>query len=146
MLLQSAIAYMDVLRAEAVLTLNENNEKVVRDQRDSARRLRSAGAASDTDISQAESRLALAQAQRTQAEASLNSARAYYRQQIGDDPATLTAPVVPTGLPAGEDEAVAAATGHPYVVAAQFAGRRRATASMSCSPRCAHRSRSRATS
>jgi TolC family type I secretion outer membrane protein len=120
-LLQSVIAYMDVLRAEAVLTLNENNEKVVRDQRDSARRLRAAGAASDTDVSQAESRLALAQAQRTQADASLQSARAYYRQQIGDDPATLTAPVLPTGLPAGKDEAVAAAAGHPYVVAAQFA-------------------------
>ena len=120
-LLQSVTAYMDVVRAEAVLTLDEGNEKVVRDQRDSARRRRAAGAASDTDVSQAESRLALAQAQRTQAAAALNSARAVYRQQIGADPATLAAPEVPTGLPAGEDAAVAAAARHPYVVAAQFA-------------------------
>jgi outer membrane protein len=120
-LLQSVTAYVDVVRAEAVLTLNQNNEKVLRDQRDSARRLRAAGAASDTDVSQAESRLALAQAQRTQAEASLKSARAAYLQQIGDTPGTLTSPVPPANLPAGEDEAVAAAAGHPSVVAAQFA-------------------------
>jgi outer membrane protein/adhesin transport system outer membrane protein len=37
-------------------------------------------------------------------------------------PATLTPPPLPTGLPAGEDEAVAAA-GHPTVVAAEFAER-----------------------
>jgi outer membrane protein len=120
-LLQSVTAYMDVVRAEAVLTLNQNNERVVRDQSDSARRLRAAGAASDTDVSQSESRLALAQAQRTQAEAGLKSARAAYRQQIGDTPGTLTLPVPPANLPAGEDEAVAAAAGHPYVVAARFA-------------------------
>jgi TolC family type I secretion outer membrane protein len=120
-LLQSVTAYMDVVRAEAVLTLDEGNEKVVRDQRDSARRRRAAGAASDTDVSQAESRLALAQAQRIQAAAGLNSARAAYRQQIGADPATLAAPELPTGLPAGEDAAVTAAAAHPYVVAAQFA-------------------------
>jgi len=120
-LLQSITAYMDVVRAEAVLSLNENNEKVVRDQRDSALRRRAAGAASDTDVSQAESRLALAQAQRTQAEAALKSARAAYRQQIGADPAALTAPPPPAGLPASEDDAVAAAAGHPTVIAAQFA-------------------------
>jgi outer membrane protein len=120
-LLQSIAAYMDVVRADAVLTLNENNEKVVRAERDSARRRRAAGAASDTDVSQAETRLALAQAQSTQAEAAMKSARAVYRQQIGADPATLTPPPLPTGLPAGEDEAVAAAAGHPTVVAAEFA-------------------------
>ena len=122
-LLQSVTAYMDVVRAAAVLTLNENNEKVVRDQRDSARRRRSAGAASDTDVSQAESRLALAGAQRTQADAALKSARATYRQLIGADPTTLTPPALPTSLPASEDEAVAAAAGHPAVVAAEFAER-----------------------
>src|SRR5882724_5194124 len=122
-LLQSVTAYMDVVRAAAVLTLNENNEKVVRDQRDSARRRRSAGAASDTDVSQAESRLALAGAQRTQADAALKSARATYRQLIGADPATLTPPALPTSLPASEGEAVAAAAGHPAVVAAEFAER-----------------------
>jgi TolC family type I secretion outer membrane protein len=120
-LLQSVAAYMDVVRAEAVLTLDENNEKVVRDQRDSARRRRAAGAASDTDVSQADSRLAQAGAQRTQAEAAVKSARATYRQLIGDDPATLTPPALPTGLPASEDEAVSAAAGHPTVVAAEFA-------------------------
>ena len=120
-LLQSVTAYMDVVRAESVLTFNENNEKVVRDQRDSARRRRAAGAASDTDVSQAESRLALAGAQRVQAEAALKSARATYRQLIGADPATLTPPALPTGLPANEDDAVAAAAGHPTLVAAEFA-------------------------
>src|SRR5438552_5927781 len=100
-LLQSVTAYMDVVRAEAVLSLNEGNEKVVRDQRESTRRRRAAGAASDTDVSQAESRLALAAAQRAQAEAGLKSARATYRQLIGADPATLTPPVLPSGLPEG---------------------------------------------
>jgi len=120
-LLQSVTAYMDVVRAESVLTLNENNEKVVRDQRDSARRRQAAGAASDTDVSQAESRLALAEAQRTQAEAALNSTRAAYREQIGALPATLTPPPLPAGVPASGDDAVAAAAGHPYVIAAEFA-------------------------
>jgi outer membrane protein len=120
-LLQSVTAYVDVVRAEAVLSLDEGNEKVVRDQRDSARRRRAAGAASDTDVSQAESRLALAGAERAQAEAALKSARAVYRQVIGEDPATLTPPGLPPGLSASEEEAVAAAAGHPTVVAAQFA-------------------------
>jgi len=120
-LLQSVTAYIDVVRSEAVLSLNEGNEKVVRAERDSAVRRRAAGAASDTDVSQAGSRLALAQAQRTQAEAGLQSARATYRQQIGADPATLIAPPLPTGLPGTEEEAVAGAAGHPFVVAAQFA-------------------------
>ena len=121
MLLQSVTAYMDVVRADAVLTLDENNEKVVREQRDSARRRRAAGTASDTDVSQAESRLAMAQAERTQAEANLKSARATYAQQIGEMPATLTPPGLPAGLPAGEEEAVGDAAGHPNVLAAQFA-------------------------
>src|SRR5262249_17301046 len=57
----------------------------------------------------------------TQAGAALNSARAAYREQIGELPATLTPPPLPAGLPASSDDAVAAAAGHPYVVAAEFA-------------------------
>src|SRR5262245_32012095 len=120
-LLQSVTAYMDVVRAESVLKLDQSNEKVLRDQRDSARRRRAAGTLSDTDVSQAETRLALAQAQRTQAEASLNSARAAYVQQIGENPGNLTTPALPPGLPASKDETIAAAARHPNVVAAQFA-------------------------
>src|SRR5262249_49617832 len=120
-LLQSVNAYLDVVRAESVLKLDQSNEKVLRDQRDSARRRRAAGTLSDTDVSQAETRLALAQAQRTQAEASLNPARAAYVQQIGETPGNLTTPALPPGLPASKDETIAAAARHPNVVAAQFA-------------------------
>jgi len=120
-LLQSVNAYLDVVRAESVLKLDQSNEKVLRDQRDSARRRRAAGTLSDTDVSQAETRLALAQAQRTQAEASLNSARAAYVQQIGENPGNLTTPALPPGLPASKDETIAAAARHPNVIAAQFA-------------------------
>src|SRR5262249_46314171 len=112
---------MDVVRAESVLKLDQSNEKVLRDQRDSAVRRRAAGTLSDTDVSQAETRLALAQAQRIEAEASLNSARAAYVQQIGEEPVNPTAPALPPGIPAGKDETVAASASHPTLVAAQFA-------------------------
>src|SRR5262249_30819392 len=82
---------------------------------------RAAGMLPATDVPQAETRLALAQAQRIEAEASLNSARAAYVQQIGEEPAKLAAPALPPGLPAGKDETVAAAASHPTLVAAQFA-------------------------
>jgi TolC family type I secretion outer membrane protein len=117
-LLQAVTAYVDVLRDVAVLDLTKNNEEVIAEQLKATRERFEVGEVTKTDVSQAESRLAQAKADRTQAEGNLISSRATYQQVIGTLPGTLTVPDLPGGLPSGVDEAVALSENNPVV--AQF--------------------------
>ena len=122
--LQQAItAYMDVLRDESILKLDTNHEKILETQLASVRRRVNAGELTQTDISQSQSRLANATAERIQAEANLSSSRAAYLEVMGAPPQALVMPEMPGNLPASEDEAVADSTSHPDIVAAQFSER-----------------------
>ena len=82
-------AYVDVQRDEAVLRLNQNNERVLRRQLEATRDRFQVGEVTRTDVAQAESRLARATADRIQSEGDLAQSRAAYRDVIGDFPGTL---------------------------------------------------------
>lgn len=122
-LLDAATAYANLLREQAVLDLNINNEQVLQRQLDAARDRFQVGEITRTDVSQAEARLSRARADRILAEGNLASARANFLRIIGQVPTRLSTPRLPPNLPATEAEALRAAVGNPAVIAAQFSER-----------------------
>jgi len=105
-LLDAATAYMDVLRDMAVLDLTVNNEEVLRRQLEATQDRFQVGEITRTDVSQAESRLAGAIAQRIEAEGTLQATRAAYEREIGMPPVNLEPPDAIGGLPASREEAL----------------------------------------
>ncbi len=119
-LLQAVTAYVDVLRDIRVLDLTKNNEQVIGEQLKATRERFEVGEVTKTDVSQAESRLARAVADRIQAQGNLTSSRAAYRQVIGMAPGELDVPDLPGGLPSGEEEAIALSENSPTVSQAVY--------------------------
>lgn len=118
-MLNAGTAFMDVIRDEAVLKLNQANERVLGRQLEATRDRFEVGEVTRTDVAQAESRLSRAKADRIESEGSLTISRAAYRSIIGDFPGTLKSAGPLEGLPATKDEAMASAkAGNPDVVAA----------------------------
>lgn len=120
-LLQAVTAYMDVLRDEAVVRLNNNNIRVLQRQLEATQDRFQVGEVTRTDVAQSEAALAGAQAQLARAEATLQQSRSTYRQVIGNFPGTLEdTPSLPP-LPVNEEEAAAIALEeNPIVMAARF--------------------------
>lgn len=121
-LLQAVTAYMDVVRDQAIVELNRNNEQVLRRQLEAANDRFRVGEITKTDVAQAESRLARATSDRVSAEGNLISSRATFARVVGQMPATLDAsPTIPP-LPASEDEAMRIAdAGHPDILTTIYA-------------------------
>ncbi|NBC34839.1 MAG: TolC family outer membrane protein [Alphaproteobacteria bacterium] len=121
-LLDAVTAYMNVVRSQAVLELQINNEDVLRRQLEAAQDRFAVGEVTRTDVSQAEARLAAATAGRIQAAGTLRDARAVYEQVVGQAPGTLEAAPPPLqSLPGSLDEAVAVAEDrNPVVIGAVF--------------------------
>jgi len=119
-LLAAATAYLDVYRDQAVLDLNTSNEQVLTRQLEETQEQFKVGVVTQTDVSQAEARLAQAKAARIAAEGTLNSSRAVFRNVTGITPAKLAAPEAIDTLPGSGDEAVAASEQNPNVIAASF--------------------------
>ena len=120
-LLAGVTAYTNVLRDQAVLELNKNNEQVLTRQLEATRDRFGVGEITRTDVSQSESRLATATAARIRAEGNLISSRANYRKVIGDAPRSLQPANAPQGLPTDEDEAMRLClTNDPDVIAAEY--------------------------
>jgi outer membrane protein/adhesin transport system outer membrane protein len=114
-------AYMDVVRDQAVLELNINNEQVLRRQAQATHDRFEVGDLTLTDVSQADSRLARATADRIEAEGALTTSRAAYRNLTGAIPGHFEAPPPLAGLPESEEEARAIADAeNPAIVAARF--------------------------
>lgn len=123
-LLSTVTAYVAVVRDEAVLRLNINNEEVLRRQLQATRDRFSVGEITRTDVSQAEARLTGATADRIQSEGNLKISRANFENAVGIAPATLASPPTLGGLPVSVTEAVdKAQSNHPDVVAAGYVER-----------------------
>ena len=121
-LLDGSTAYLDVVRDQAVLDLNINNEQVLRRQLQASRDRFNVGEITRTDVSQAESRLARAISDRIQSEGLLSASRAVYARIIGTPPGRLTAPRLVFDLPASREETVSLAeSNNPTVIAAEYA-------------------------
>ncbi len=122
LLLDAVSAYMNVVRDQSVLKLQQNNEQVLKRQLDAARDRFRVGEITRTDVSQAESRLAGATAERIQAEGTLAASKANYRRVIGDEPNDVKQPEKLPKLPAGIDEVISQAESvNPDVIAANYA-------------------------
>lgn len=121
-LLNAATAYMDVVQNQAVLTLNINNEQVLRRQLEAARDRFRVGEYTRTDVSQSESRLANSIANRISSEGVLQSSRAVYERLVGSQPGNnLKAPKPTFKLPATLDETVEMArANNPAVLSVAF--------------------------
>lgn len=120
-LLNAATAYLDVVQNQAVLTLNINNERVLKRQLEAAGDRFRVGEYTRTDVSQSESRLSGAVASRISAEGQLATSRATYERVIGAAPGPLKAPKPTFKLPATLDETVVMAkANNPTVLSAAF--------------------------
>ncbi|MHA1599148.1 MAG: TolC family outer membrane protein [Alphaproteobacteria bacterium] len=120
-LLNAATAFAVVFRAQAVLDLTINNEQVLTRQLEATRDRFSVGEITRTDVHQAEARLAGTAADRIKAEGDLKSARATYRNVIGETPGTLSRPDMILTLPTDFDAALKRATDdNPAVVTAIY--------------------------
>jgi outer membrane protein/adhesin transport system outer membrane protein len=107
-----------------VLDLAINNEQVLARQLQASRDRFAVGEITRTDVSQAESRLSGATADRIEAAGNLRAARATYERVIGLAPGTLVPPGQVPGLPGSLESSISQAeTGNPQVIAAVFAER-----------------------
>ncbi|OHC77941.1 MAG: hypothetical protein A3G18_10915 [Rhodospirillales bacterium RIFCSPLOWO2_12_FULL_58_28] len=120
-LLNAVKAYMDVFRDQAVLELNINNEQVLRRQLEATEDRFQVGEITRTDVSQAQSRLARATADRIDTEGLLEITRATYLNVVGESPGKLVRPPAPEDIVAGKDDAIkAAAVSNPNVIEAEY--------------------------
>ncbi|MBX3491715.1 MAG: TolC family outer membrane protein [Parvibaculum sp.] len=119
-LLGAVQAYMNVIRDESVVRLNENNVAVLRRQLEATQDRFRVGELTRTDVAQSEARLSLARSNLTSAEAQLTASRSFYARVVGQAPGTLERPAPLSGLPIGEDEArELAARNNPTLLAAR---------------------------
>jgi outer membrane protein len=114
-------AYFDVLRDQAVVQLDQNNEQVLRRQLEATNDQFRVGQVTRTDVAQSESRLAAATAQRQTDQGTLANDSANYTRAVGHPPLDLVQPTLHPEIPALRDEALTlAAVKNPNVIAAQF--------------------------
>lgn len=121
-LLQAVRAHVGVLRAQAVVRLNENNEEVLRRNLEATQDRFKVGEVTLTDVAQAESRLARAEADKIRAQGELTTAQATFQQVTGLDATVLSDPTQAIELPATLDAALKVALAeNPRVLAALYA-------------------------
>lgn len=122
-LVDAASAYSNLLRDQAVLDLQINNEQVLTRQLGAARDRFQVGEITKTDVAQAEARLSRARADRILAEGNVAASRANYIRVIGEAPGRLAAATPPANLPTSEQQAQTVSQDNPNIVAARFAER-----------------------
>lgn len=117
---QVVAAYMDVIRAEALVALSANQVKVLGVNVRSTSDRFEIGDLTRTDVAQSQSRLATAQSDLESAQSNLIAARENYIAVVGLAPDNLQPPPPLPGLPDSLDDAVATAlTENPDLIAAR---------------------------
>ena len=97
-LLETATAYADVLRDQALVRLREGNVSVLTKDLQAAEARRSVREVTRTDVAQAQSRRARALSDLDGAKANLRTSRAVYERVVGRPPSGLTEPKPPSKL------------------------------------------------
>src|ERR1700735_3836946 len=90
-LLDAATAYMNLLRDQAILELNQSNVQVLTEQLKQTRDRFNVGEVTRTDVAQSESRLAAGRSALLGAQSNLVTSQANYRRVIGVNPGKLAA-------------------------------------------------------
>jgi outer membrane protein len=122
--LQTVTAYMDVLRDQEIVRLTESNQKVLTNHLDESRQRFELGDLTKTDVSQAESRLAAAQASRIRAQGNEETSRAAFERATGLKPEALQKPQLSLPAPPSLDGAIAQAqTANPDMIYADYTNR-----------------------
>jgi outer membrane protein len=118
---QTADSYVAVIQQMEEVRLNTNNVQVLTRQLQATNERFRVGEITRTDVAQAESRLAGANAQRTEAEGRLQTARANFARLVGQAPQRLVPPQ-PLRLPApnSREAGLLASQNNPSVVEALF--------------------------
>ncbi|VXC77214.1 TolC family outer membrane protein [Sphingomonas sp. AX6] len=98
-------AYMDVIRDESIVALNQQNVRVLDVNLQASRDRFELGDLTRTDVAQSEARLAISQGQLRSAEAQLISSRENYIRVVGEAPGALASPPPLPGLPGSVEDA-----------------------------------------
>lgn len=91
-LLEASTAYLNVLRDEAILNLQTNNEKLLKKRMEETKERFNVGEVTRTDVAQSEARYSQARSDRIAAEGNLAASKAVYVQVIGQQPDKLEEP------------------------------------------------------
>ncbi len=97
-LLEAVTAYMDVVRDQAIVRLQENQVRVLSRELRATQDRFSVGEVTKTDVSQARARRARAVSDLELAQANLKTSRANYVRAIGSAPSALREPGIPARL------------------------------------------------
>jgi len=117
-----SMAYLDVVRDQALLQVNQNNVAVLRKQLEATQDRFRVGEVTRTDVAQAEASLAQAVGQLVTAQGNLEISREEYVRAVGHAPGTLMLPRERPTLPATEEEAASLAANNNFsVISANFA-------------------------
>ncbi|MEP7221161.1 MAG: TolC family outer membrane protein [Novosphingobium sp.] len=112
-------AYMDVIRDEAVVRLNQRNTQVIGFNLQETTDRYKAGNRGPADVAQSEARLSLAQAQSETAQSKLITSRESFIQLVGSEPGVLAPPPPLPELPTDPNVAVEyALQNNPNILAA----------------------------
>ena len=98
--------YMDVIRDRSIVTLNENQVKVLETNLQATRDQFEVGDLTRTDVAQSEARLALARSTLATAQGRLKGSEENYRRVVGKLPGELDPPPPLPALPTSPDQAV----------------------------------------
>ncbi|HDZ82328.1 MAG TPA: transporter [Roseobacter sp.] len=119
-LLRAVDAYMGVIQAQQLMSISENNVRVLTQELRAARDRFEVGEVTRTDVSLAEAQLASARSRLAGSQGDLMSAKAYYKIAIGRNPGQLSPP---PRLPTLESSVAAAKAGavrrHPDILTVQ---------------------------
>lgn len=119
-LLDTVVAYMEMIRAAQSVSLGQNNVRLITQELRAARDRFEVGEVTRTDVSIAEARLAASRGNLAAAQGDLEIAREDYKAKVGNYPGNLRWPTTPKIKARTENEAKAFAVRyHPSVDEAQ---------------------------
>ncbi len=114
-LLNASMAYLDVMRDEAIVRLQKNNERLLKKQLDETLARFDVGEVTRTDVAQSRASYAQAQSDVISAEGNLAISKSFYQQVVGREPAELEDPKSLSDLfPTRFDEAINYARNNNY--------------------------------
>jgi len=111
-----AMAYLDVVRDQALVEVDRNNVEVLRKQLEATQDRFRVGEVTRTDVAQAESSLAQAQGTLVSQQGTLEISRAEYVRAVGHPPGRLMLPRERPALPATREEALSLAANNNFSV------------------------------
>jgi outer membrane protein len=122
LLLDTATAFLDVVRDEYVMGIDRDYVTVLRQKLEETKVRARVGDLTNTDVQQAESRIGRAEVARLQIENTLQTDRDAFLRLVGDEPGSLAKPALVLANPKNLNEALRLAeTRNPNVIASQYA-------------------------